>query len=601
MTINRSGSIAPRHRPERIPPQEAVGHPRPPGPAPDRRPLAGFCTVAGLIAVLLLLMPAQHLTGDESRYLLYATSVIRHGQFVMPAAEWDRLAARAAGVLPHGLPVGGENTVLMNGVYLPALLSPIAGLFSLAGLRLASLAAGLAGLFFLLRLARRVAGPNTALAIVALTGLSIPLLPYLHLFYMEGFVFALLCWGWDRLQRTGRGAGGDLLTAAILILVPFVHMRGSVLAACLFGALLWQLRERGLHRRAILLMSAAVCAGIGFVLCNLLIYGAVTGPVNTARPPAPWQWFPVLSMQLFNVHHGLLAYAPVWALGYAGLWAGAGRSGPPVVRQALVLAIVAAFTAVGVNPGECWPARFWVLSMPMLAIGLCFWASRVRRLVGIACLAIPLSVTLLNSVLFIAQPNLFLENRQSSMTYDALHWRFGAIDPGLFLPVETGEPGDNALAGELALAAGLFVALSALAVRRPAAALPALLILLAALDLSRVVRLPVPAATTSMTDNRLHIVVPGRPRSLTLEMGHREQVWFAGPRWPRLDLAVTGGQGRWSGQIAANQVLGVSCNGGIATIDIAAHGVELPPVGTYPIAVYRSRSLIRMLPVNHRC
>lgn len=593
MTIQRPGLLALR---------------RVPGPASagatarrDASVLAAFCALAGLVGALLLLMPAQNLTGDEQRYLLYAVSVIRHGRFVMAAGEWNRLAFQAARALPQGLPRGGAGSVLMNGVYLPALLSPIAGLFSLAGLRCASLAAGLAGLAFLLRLARRVAGSQAALAVVGLTALSIPLLPYLHLFYMESFLFALVCWGWDRLQRGGRGAAGDLLTAAILMLIPFVHMRGSVVAACLFAALLEQLRRRGLRRRALLLLLLGLGAASLLVTLNLAIYGAITGPVNSARPPAPWQWFAVLSMQLFNVHHGLFAYAPVWALGYAGLWAGLRTGSPPVVRQALVLGIAAALTGVGSNPGECWPARFWVLSMPMLTVGLCFWISRVRGLAALACLAILASATLLNSVLFAAQPNLFLENRQSSMTYDALHWRFGGLDPGPFLPVETGEAADIARARDLALAAGLFVALSALAVRRPAVAVPALLILLAALDLSRIDRLPASAAAVSMSGNRLHVVLAAAPRAVTLAMGHREQVWFAAPAWPRLALSITGRRGHRTDDVAANQVLSLSCNGGIETIDIVARGVELPPVARYPLTFYRSRSLIRMLPVGGNC
>ena len=205
----------------------------------------------------------------------------------MAAAEWNRLAFQAGRVLPQGLPTGGEGSVLMNGVYLPALLSPVAGLFSLAGLRCASLAAGLAGLAFLLRLARRAASPQPALAAVGLTALSIPLLPYLHLFYMESFLFALVCWGWDRLQKAGRGAAGDLLTAAILMLIPFVHMRGSMVAACLFAALLQQLLRRGLRRRTLLLLLLGLCAGSLLLALNVAIYGAITGPVNTARPPAP--------------------------------------------------------------------------------------------------------------------------------------------------------------------------------------------------------------------------------------------------------------------------------------------------------------------------
>ena len=566
----------------------------------DRPALIGVCALALLLAPVMLLMPTPYLTGDEPRYLLYAVSIIRHGVLVMPVPEWEQLV-RAAGMRTlHGLPVGGEGRVVMNSVYLPALLAPVAGLFSLAGLRLCSLAAGMAGLFVLVRLCSRAGGWVPALAATGLAAVSLPMLPYLHLIYMESFLFALVCWGWHRLQRPVRGVGGDLLTTAILILVPFVHMRGSGVAACLFTTLVWRLRVRGLVRRAVGLLLLALAAAILFVALNLHIYGAVTGPVNTARPPLPPSWFPVLATQLFNVHHGLFAYAPLWALGYAGLWAGA-RSGPPVLRQALVLAAVAALSGVGANPGECWPARFWVLSLPMLATGLCFWLSRTRGVAAWACFAILLLPTLLNSALFVTQPNLFLENRQNSLTWDALHWRLGFADPGLFLPVESAAHPVSALADRLAAAAGLFVVFAGLATRRRVWGVPALLVLLVAVDLCRVARLPQDAAAVAMTNGRLHVAVPDAPRAMTLEMGHREQVWFAAPAWPVFGLLTTGSVSRSARTVAANQVVGTSCNGGIISVDVVPHGLALPPVDIYPVTLYVTRSWLRMLPLGGAC
>ncbi len=308
----------------------------------------------------------------------------------------------------------------------------------------------------------------------------------------------------------------------------------------------------------------------------------------------------MLATQLFNVHHGLFAYAPLWALGYAGLWAGA-RSGPPVLRQALVLAVAAALSGVGVNPGECWPGRFWILSLPMLAVGLCFWLSRIRGVAAWACFAILLPATLLNSTLFVTQPNLFLENRQNSLTWDALHWRFGFVDPGLFLPVETAAHPVSALADWLAVAAGSFVVFAALAVRWRPWGMPALLVLLVAVDLCRVARLPQGAAAVVMEDGRLHVAVPDAPRAVTLEMGHREQVWFAPPVWPVFELLTTGHVARRASTVAANQVVGTSCNGGIVSVDVVPHGLVLPPVDIYPITLYVTRSWLRMLPLGGTC
>ena len=323
----------------------------------ERGAIIGLCALALALTVLFLGGHTLVLTGDEPRYLMYATSILKYGRYVMTLPEWQPLYLRVTHSVASDLPVGGDGNVLMNGVYLPTLLAPIASLLSLPGLRGATLLAGFAGLFYLFRLCRRFSTPGTALLVTVLAGSTIPLLPYLHLFYMETFLFALICCGWDRLQEKDRGWGGDLITALVLLAVPFVQMRGSVVAASLYSLLCWQLYSRGLVKRAALFAILAAAALGLLIASNLSIYGAITGPVNTARPPAPSEWFSVVTMQLFNVRHGLLAYAPIWLLGFAGLWVGVVR-GPAIPRQALALAIVAVVTSIGVNPGECWPARF---------------------------------------------------------------------------------------------------------------------------------------------------------------------------------------------------------------------------------------------------
>ncbi len=565
-----------------------------------RPDLVGVVLLNILLVFALLQSPKQLLTGDEPRYLLYATSFVRHGQLVMPLQEWAGVVRHATGSTPNGLPVGGGNQVVMNSVYLPVALSPVAGLLSLRGLRLVTLLVGTAGLFFLFRLCCRVASPRLGLLAAALAAFSVPLLPYLHLFYMETFLFALVCWGWDRLQQPERTLRGDLLTATILILIPFVHMRGAVVAACLFAALLWRLRTRGSWRRAAGLGLFAASAGMLFVALNLHIYGAITGPVNTARPPAPWAAFGVLAMQLFNVHHGLLAYAPLWMLGYAGMWASL-RGGPPVARQALVLAAVAAVSGVGVNPGECWPARFWVLSVPMLAVGLCFWMSRARGVAARACMAGLLALTLANSILFLWRPNLFLDNRQSSVTWDDLYRHLGFINPGLFLPFESSDPAAVLRADCFAAAAVLFVVLAALSVRWCVAAIPALFMLLAAADLCRVAVLPSRLVAITMDATHLRATFLPAPRVVSMELGHRELIWFAEPGYPRFDTTVVGRAGRVAGEMPANPRVGGSCNHGVRSIDVVAHGMTLPPDRTFPITVYVNRSFIRRLPLNNDC
>ena len=48
--------------------------------------------------------------------------------------------------------------------------------------------------------------PGPALLATVVAGFTIPLLPYLHLFYMEAFLFALVACGWDRVQSAGHSA-----------------------------------------------------------------------------------------------------------------------------------------------------------------------------------------------------------------------------------------------------------------------------------------------------------------------------------------------------------------------------------------------------------
>jgi len=578
--------------------------------------MAGDWPFYVLACGLAILLPRLHqiLTGDEPRYLMYATALLKYGRFVMTMPEWTIVYHAATKSTADSLPTGGGGAILMNGVYLPALLAPVGRLFGLAGLRAATLLSGLVGLFHLLRLCRQAGpGPPAWLAI-AVAALSIPLLPYLHLFYMETFMFALVCVTWRRLRAISPSRTHEAITVLLLVAIPFAHMRGSVVAAALYALLLWRIAARGQLRWAAALVAPGLVALGVLVVCNMLIYGAVTGPVNSARPPLPWQWFAVLSMQLFNVRHGLFAFAPIWMLGYAGLIAGA-IQGCSLARQGLLLAFVAAVTGVGVNPGECWPARFWVLSVPMLAVGLAVWWRRARsplpRVIGLLLLA----PTLANSLLFFWAPNAFLENRQTTMTYQMLYDHFGYLDPGLVLPVEYGDPRDVAVAGGLAVGAAVFIALMALAATRrwPGYALLGLLLPLAALDLSRVRTVDAADYEVARAPRQLDVALRRPAAAGYLQFGRGWQTWYEPPRPRQFEVATRTRGGEWRSEtIPANQVVSFACPSGVAALSIRLAGAEtggaegggaetggdgfsLADQAGYRLVVYRSRSLLRRL------
>ncbi len=562
------------------------------GDPATRRFFRDFLILALAIGGTLLLSKRQALTGDEPRYFMFARSFIEHGRFVMTLPQWQHLYRATTGLEAASLPVGYHDVALLNGVYLPAVLAPVS-LAGLAALRLATLLAGLLGLACLLGLARRTGSGGAAWVATLVAGLSIPLLPYLHIFYMETFLFALLCAAWWRLQTPTRNTLGDVVTGCLLLALPFVHLRAAVVAVVLYGLLLWQVCMRGQWLRAAALVALAAAALAVLVTANLSIYGTVTGPVNTARPPLPSEWFGVLSMQLFNVRHGLLAFAPVWLLGYAGLVAGALR-GSRLARQGLVLAAIAAVTGVGVNPGECWPARFWVLSIPMLAVGLCLWWQMARtRLPRILALSL-IAFTLLNSYAFLKHPNDLLENRQSGTTYQAWFDKVGHLDFGLPLPVETDDPIDRTAATTLAIGSLLFVAFAIAApVRGPAWTTGCFLLLLAALDAAHVRLVPPAQYRVEARPDRLTLVMQQPMAAGYVQLGRPWLPLFGPPQWPRFDVEADGALGQSRHFEAARNVVPVSCKDGIRSVTIATRSaIDLADAAHYRMRLYRSQSMI---------
>jgi hypothetical protein len=562
----------------------------------ERKGIAVFAAGAALLASLLLFGRMQFLTGDEPRYLIYATAFWRTGTFTMTLPDWQRLYFDVAHLEMHQVPLGGNGVTPLNSVYLPILLGPIALAFKLAGLRAVTLIIGIAGLYHLYRLCSRISSPGGALLATAVAGFTIPLLPYLHLFYMETFLFALVCFGWERLQRGDRGLVGDMVTAAALLAIPFVHLRGSVVAALLFLILLGQLYRRGLKARAAGLGLLAAAAFVVLVVLNLTIYGDVAGPVNTARPPLPWDSFPVLAMQLFNVRHGLLAYAPIWLIGYAGLLIGAVR-GPAIARQAAVLALAAAITGVGVNPGECWPARFWILSIPMVAVGICVWWSVARRLQLRAIAVALLAFTLVNTAIFLRSPNDFLENRQTAATYQSLFNKTGHVHFGLILPVEVDDAVDQAAARNLAIGAAAFVVFIAVAAdrRRILYAVPAVLLLAVVVDTARVRLIPPAEYSADIQPHRLLIDLQTPMQAGYIQFGRYWETWSTPPEWQKFGVVATDANGRQAGAIlAAKQVVPVSCTDGIASVTVEnSQGFDIASEAGARLAVYQSTSFLR--------
>jgi hypothetical protein len=557
-----------------------------------------FVLLAALLSALLVFGPRQAMTGDEPRYLFYSVSIFRHGAFGMSLSEWEPFSFAANGIHAAALPVV-NGTLLINSVYLSTLLSPIGAAFGLAGLRLVTLVVGIVGLFSLLRLCRQFASPEASLLAVGTASFTIPLLPYLHLFLMETFLFAGVSIAWLFLHRAKRSARSDWLLGILILALPFVHMRGSVVAAILYMMLLWRVYQAHQFQRAVGLVLLGAVAVAALASINLFVYGAIIGPVhpgNTARPPSASEWFSILSMQLFNVRHGLIAYAPIWLLGYAGLCAGSIR-GSLIAREGLLLAFIATVTGVGINAGECWPARFWVLSIPMLTVGLCqFWEMAKPLTARLIALAL-LSLTLINTIIFLQTPNAFLENRQTTTTYQTLYDATGLLNLGLILPVESGDLPNRLAAGTMTIGAAIFIGFMILALlhRSTISAVIAAVLLMVPFDIARVQPVPRSDYNLSTDSTHLHIAFTKPLLAVYVQFGRRYELWFV-PPWPRFLVSVTGADPHPNQDtIAANQVLAACCWISGMSVEESGGSVDLDEEARSSLAIYRSNSIIRRL------
>lgn len=562
--------------------------------ASSRIVIGGFVAIAACLGATFLIMKPLILTGDETRYFMYAYSILKNGRFLMNLADYQHLVLTNAGYVPTEVP--SDSTAFLNSVYLPTVLSPIAVLFGLSGLRAVTLIVGIIGLGYLLRCCRRLASPAGSLLASAVAAFSVPLLPYLHLFYMETFLFTLVCCAWDRLQVSDRRLAGNLLTAVIILAMPFVHIRGSGVAMCLYAALLWQLIRQDKTAHVVVLFGLGIVAFSAFVALNMRIYGSIIGPVGDTRPMPLWQ---VVSLQFFDVRHGLIAYAPVWLLGYAGLLAGSLR-GLSLARQGLALAAVAALTGVGGHAGECWPARYWVMSIPMLAVGLCIvW--ELGRSIWVRAVTVALTAaTLVNSAIFLVTPNMFLENRQTTATYQFLFDKTGLFNFGLMLPVTLDDIDNRRVAIELMIGAFAVIFLLAAAVigrRQLLYAGPAAVLILAPLDLSRVSVVSPAQYAVADQPGGFEVVFRAPTAADYLQFGKHWEEWSE-PDSRRFSVVVTGSDGRRCGDlVVANQVIATSCGARIRSVAVEGKfsGFDFAAQTEARVVVYRSKSLIRRI------
>lgn len=398
--------------------------------------LVGLMVVYAASSYLGRLPERLIITGDEPRYMMYAMAKGFIGKYVPGALEWSHIVAE------HHVRFG--RTQLLGAVHppppahaigLPWVGVGIATRYGPMGLRYLAWAIGAVGLVGLFLLVLSITGNAAWSAAISLFAtLSLPLAPYLDLYLPDVVLFTLASWSLflvlSERDLTWQMILGVLLAAS----APWFHLRGAALsiAVLFFAAFQLIIRKERLAQRMMkigILIGVVAAVALMVIIADLRIYGSIFGSVNTARPALSTT---TAARTLLDFRHGLLTYSPQWLLAIAGVVLGLIHRKSWAIAMAVLLVVWSA-TSIGPNPGECWPARFAVQIMPVLAAGLAFWLKESRSWDEWLVAAILLSFGCMNSVLFFLKPNSYLENRLLSRVYFALHQHWHGMDFGFWV------------------------------------------------------------------------------------------------------------------------------------------------------------------------
>jgi hypothetical protein len=414
-------------------------------------------------------------SGDEPHYLLISTSVLRDGDVDLANdyTEQRHLSFYPGPLTPRHVVLsasGHEYSFHGHGVALLTVPGMILG--SVDAVRLTFLvisALGIAALFA----AGRLASGSTAGSAIGVAALlcATPFMAQSSAIYPEGPGAAIVSGALLTAIRLERGmvpsATRLAATGAALALLPWLHLRFSLLAA-LFGlAVLWLLREtRDRWSNALVFLAAPVISATLWFASSWVMF-------DTFDPTAPFRQKASGSLAaapagvfglLADHEYGLLPYAPVFVFAAGGV-ARLFRT-VPITGAAGLLCFVgtlvtsASFVWWG---GSSSPARFLVAVLPVLAVCLAMWwvrASAWSKTAAACALGVSAAVTTAAAV---AERGRFVINDPDGR-YSIFEWANGIVNlpaalPSLFRP-DTGLAQEATIASVwLAVGGGLLLVL----------------------------------------------------------------------------------------------------------------------------------------------
>ena len=384
------------------------------------------------VALTLLVASLQYLagdlifTGDETRYVYASVAAWLGNNLYLSPDQWE------AWLIAHGIRTSIEASRGTHSVIHSILLSPVVALFGHeAGRWAQSILICVTTIPFLVAADFNRRRDFAVWTTIFFT--SLPVLPYLRLLYPGAWMLLLLsallfCCSRERLTAPDRA-----LALVCIILLPFIHIRSSLVAACLGAYFFYRVwSEDGKVSRSLVVMVIAAIAMMPlFIWYQVALSGQIAGTASIAALPSPQVAIQLIAMQLFGYRHGLVLYNPLALIGIAGLFLGALRRNHLLTVCAIAF-VAYVFTVIWATASESYVGRFWDFTIPLLIYGAVFWFRAVdRRLRWIVALPLGL-MTLFNGLLFVLEPKLYLENRFGPVPYEYFQRYVGIIfDPGL--------------------------------------------------------------------------------------------------------------------------------------------------------------------------
>lgn len=378
------------------------------------------CSIAALFALQLISRPLAY-TGDEPRYIRMAVSLFERGDLGLSFDDWARFAARWN--MPSYSPI---DFVQPHSPVHALLVAPVVGSLGPRGGRWLSFVVAVFAFLATAALTRRAAGAVAGVGVSLFAFSTLPLLAYSRSLYTEIWLAALVASAWYFLELAKRGGLYKALFLFLALCLPFFHLRMSLVSVGLILiAVGREFEQRPEQGKAQAIKDAAVLAGVAALAAALLLAfqwwltGSLRGTASAPFEPTLAGFFERTAIQLLTLRHGLFVFNPLMICAVVGLVTSA-LIGNRLAREGIVLSLLYLVSFVWGAASESAPARFWVAIMPVFAVGLALWIKSPKPWWASLVTALLVMVSLANAALYVRDPNLFLDNREVSLSYDKL-------------------------------------------------------------------------------------------------------------------------------------------------------------------------------------